>query len=326
MAIKGSLFQTYGKIVAETVEAARGAAKDELLRGIEAIITEEMDKFFPRVLRTMNRQKTVFKNDWMDGTYTVPALDHDYFLEKQINYGAANEQFFIGRSGLSKNSTKVYLRGKNKGQPRHDYQRSLHFLISRLAKRSGIGKLIFSEAGGIGVTTKTKSGIDPSKGALVDGKPKKFGVRGGLINARWQDIVSDEYVRLSKLKRAKLPAGYRRSSNEDWIITDAGRRVSLNRLVAEGKVTVNIQGSFFKNIREDRLGFLTFLSKKTDLLIVGKGTGLGTAKSKSKTYVRGKLWGLAEENRLLLDPVFGDVLEIIRRRVKKLAKEVSSRG
>ncbi|ASV43946.1 hypothetical protein [Pseudoalteromonas phage KB12-38] len=324
MAVKGSFFQAYGNLVLEAIETAQSASQDELVTKVEEIILEELDKFFPRVLRAMKTQKLTFNNTWAKPYSKPPPLSNDYYLEKQIKFDADRPDYFIGRHGLSKQPKVFYKKGRKKGQSVYDYKRSLYFKIETLAKNPKAGQVIMNNAGGLGITTKSKSGVDPSKGAIVDGKPKKYGARGGLVNARWQDIVSDEFLRLGRLKRARPIKGYSKNANPELINRPEGRPISLDRALAEGKILLNIQGSFFKKIKEEQSGFLNFLIKNTSLLKIPKGYGSGLDANRNR--IEKILEHMDEGGRLLIDPVFGEVLETIQKRLKKLVKEVSSRG
>lgn len=324
MVVKGSFFQSYGKLVLEVIETAQKSSQDELLSKIEEIVKEELDRFFPRVLNRLMTQRLNFSNRWSQGYTRPPPLSNDYYNEKQIKFDSDRPNYFIGRHGLSKNPQQFYKKGRKRGQSIYDYKRSLFFKIEQLSKNKKAGKAIVDNAGGLGITTKSKSGVDPSKGAIVDGKPKKYGARGGLVNARWQDIVSDEYARLGRLKRAKPVKGYSKNANPELINRPQGRPISLDRALAEGKILLNIQGTFFKKIKEEQSGFLNFLITNTNLLKIPKGYGTGLDADKER--IEKVLLHLDKNGRLLLDPVFGDVLVDIKKRLNKLVKEVSSRG
>ncbi|WP_304634096.1 hypothetical protein [Pseudoalteromonas sp.] len=324
MAVRGSLFQSFGNLVADVVETAQEASYDELMRKVEVIVIEELNRFFPRVLSRMNSQRMNFSNDWAKAYSSPPPLSTDYFLEKQVKFDATRPEYFKGRFALSKGKNILAKRGNRKGKPRYDHTRSLHYHIGKLAKNSQVGKVIFQSSGGLGSRTTSRSNTDPSKGKIVNGKPKRFGLRGGLVNARWQDIVSEEYLRLGRLKRAKPINGYKKTANPDYIKRPDGRVISLARAIAEGHITINIQGSFFKNIAEHDQGFLNFLIKHTNLLMIERGYGYGKDAKAERLIIN--LKEMADDGRLILDPVFGDVLNDIRKRINSLKKEVSSRG
>lgn len=320
MAVKGSFFQAYGNLVAEAIETAQEASYEELMGKVEGLVIKELNSLFPRIVNRMARQRLSFNNAWI-GSYTPPPLDPYYQAEKERSFGAKGADYFKGRNSLSKGKARLATRGKHKGKPLYNHHNSLYFKMKQLASDPRVGELIYKNSGGLGSKTKVVSGLDPSKGAIVDGKPKKYGQRGRLINARWQDIVSDEFVRLGKLKGSIPINGYRKSSNPNYVIRPDGKPILLTRAIAQGNIIINLQGSFFRNIKEHHQGMLNFLIKHTSLLEL-RTADIGV----SKYRVQGVLLDLAENNRLLIDPVFGEVLKDIRKKLDKLIKEVSSRG
>lgn len=324
MAVKGSMFQTFGNLIADTVNVAQDVARDDILDEVQSIIVEEFDKFFPKVFKAINNQKFNFKNQWTPQYVNPPALSSGYEVEKALRFNATGPEYFKGRAGLSENSPVVYKKGRKKGQSVYDYKRSLYFTIQQLAKRGNVGETINQLAGGLGVQTKKASGVNQSKGMLVDGKPMKYGARGGLVRATYKEIVSKEFVRLSKLQRAKFQKGYKLSPSKKMVLRPNGRAISLERAIAESRVTLNIQGSFFNKIVEEDKGFLNFLIAKTNLLKIPSGSG--NSRDAGKDRIEKILLELHDSGRLLIDPVFGEVLAVIRKRIRKYAKEVSARG
>lgn len=305
--VRGSVLSAVMGKVSQLLEFTQETVAEDIGSQLEQIIIRELDTFFSLLSLTMSDTNSTMKtsNPWV-GNYKVPELEKSYFDEKKYFYGARGPEYFKGRYGLSKQHNKRYTRGHRKGKERYPFSQSLHGKIESL-KEVAAGKTLFDGLGGLGTSNQVKGGSNSAKGKVVGGKAKKIGKRGQLINARWQDIVSKEWLRMGRThKHSSLAKGFYRTDNKDKIQRPDGRVISLAQAIAKGHVIFNIQGEFFRNLEQSDQGFLNFLIEHTSFLKLSNPQGRRKVNSLEKN-----LKYLANSDRLLIDPVFGEVLEAI---------------
>lgn len=271
--------------VNNVIETAREGLEQQIEDKLEEICIKALGSLFSRVVEDIQKDRRSYDNRWV-GSYNHQALEPDYQVKK-FGWGADSEDYFKARHYFSKQNPRL---------KKYPYSQSLFAIFQRASQDKSLGKQLYRMSGGAGLSP-SGSGVDYSKGRLVDGKPKKFGKNKLLVNARWQDIVSKEWL---KRTRFNLPKGYFRSDNPNRIVTPQGRSISKARAIAEGIITFNLKGSFFDKISKDDQGFLNFILKTNELKRYSKGRNVNSV-----------LGGLAVQGRHILDPVFGEVLEEI---------------
>lgn len=321
--VKGSALSSVMGKVSQILEFAQQTVVTNIEDELEKIIVKNLDSFFGLLAITLSdtNSNLKFQNSWI-GSYKVPKLNGDYFQEKASYFSAQGPEYFKGRFGLSPRHNKRYTRGYKKGQQKYPFRTSLYSKIESL-KNSNAGSSLYKASGGLGTSNSVSGGVSASRGSLVNGKPKKYGKRGKLINARWQDIVSAEFIRLGKSSRSRLSPGYFRTENPNKIQRPDGRVISLAQAIATGHVTFNIQGSFFRNIKEHEQGFLNFLIEHTNFLKLSNPKG-PKQRDRNPNRLILNLLSMADKGRMIIDPVFGEVLDDIEYEFSDLIQKLNS--
>jgi len=305
--VKGSLLSSVMGKVSQLLEFTQETVAKSISSQLQQIIVRELDTFFSLLAITMSDTNSEMKttNPWV-GSYRVPKLKQSYFEDKVQFFGANGAEYFKGRYGLSKQHGKRYTRGHRKGKERYPFSQSLYGKIDSL-KDVTAGNVLFDGLGGLGTSNQVQGASNASLGKVVGGRAKKIGKRGTLINARWQDIVSKEFLRMGRThKHSSLAKGFYRTENKNKIQRPDGRVISLAQAIAKGHVTFNIKGEFFRNLEQSEQGFLNFLIEHTSFLKLSNPQGRRKVNSLEQN-----LKAMAKDGRLLIDPVFGEVLESI---------------
>lgn len=284
--VAGKIFQA----VQAAKRQAEADASQRVVERIQVMVQNQISATMTEMALTMDgaisSSRMKFNNPWVGG-YTYRDMKPDTLIEKQHLSGQMAD--------LPYKMTDYYKRRSE----------SLVSLIERLAAQGDIGRKLFDLFGGFTAEdTQTRTRQININRDYYD----RHAQRRDKTRRRWSEVVPPEVLRQIKSGKRKVVTidGYITSSGDYFYDVENRRTMSIQRAIAENRikseVRVSVQGAFFKAVELNEYGFLMAMSG----LIQNQ-----TAGQKNLD----KLNNLRKQQRNVLDPFFGDMLEIIAERI-----------